>query len=553
MSLTPHERRRWDVLVDRAELGEPLGDEERAFIEAGAEADPSLRAELDGWDRMVDLLADEVGGELVDAEEAGLAAQVLATHRHRQSPAVPPAGPDTSPVPLTRRRARLGVLVAGGATALAIAAALLLALRPTPAPAPALETAQAEASPPTEPAPVPAPEVLPPAVAPRIAMLRGGGAAGSALAKDMAFGPGCLVYDEPWVVACTDGRVVRREAEEGGRVQVLELREGALQVTLDHLHEGRQFVVDAGATRITAIGTTFAVELAPEDAGPDAPEVTTSVLEGIVEVTYGANAVRRVTAGQAHFSGDIVSADLEPIAVVRQEALAGHRALAELWRTQPSNWGYVALEHDPGGRAVKAPAMVDGHDVGTGPLTLALAAGPHAVSSDGRSERLELSPGETATVSLQPRAEKVAARPSRKSPRRNGKTRKAAASASALLSQARAARKAGRFADAAALYESLLEHHPETPEARPVRVQLGDLRLSKLGDPAGALEAYRGYLASGGVQPLAPEARYGVVRSLRKLDRENEERTAIESFLRAHPADWRGEELRRRLDELPAG
>ncbi len=554
MSLTPHERRRWDVLVDRAELGESLTDQERDFVEVGAAADPTLRAELEGWDRMVDLLAAEVGGELVDAEEAGLAAQVLATHRHRQA-----SGPSTDSAlgnPRPNPRPRRALIVAGAVSVLSAAAAILMFVLPAGTHAPGPDTGP---TPTAELDPIPAPDTdtgapptaatpaaLPPAAAPRIAMLQGGGAAGSALAQDRAFGPGCLVYEEPWVVACTDGRVVRREAEEAGRMQVLELREGTLHVTLDHLHEGRQFVVGAGATRVTAVGTTFAVELAGADAAPDAPEVTTSVLEGVVEVTYGANAVRRVTAGQAHFSGDVVSGSLEPIEIVRQEALGRHRAMAELWRAEPRDWGYVALEHDPERDPVAA--VVDGHAMGPGALTIALAAGPHAIASDGRSERVELSPGETTTISLAPRRAAVRG-PSKK--HRSGKPAAAGPSAASLLADARAARKAGRFADAAALYEALIEQHPDAPESRPVRVQLGDLRLSKLDDAKGALEAYRAYLASGGVQPLAPEARYGVVRALRKLGRESEEREAIDAFLRAHPADWRGEELRRRLGSLP--
>jgi TolA-binding protein len=104
-------------------------------------------------------------------------------------------------------------------------------------------------------------------------------------------------------------------------------------------------------------------------------------------------------------------------------------------------------------------------------------------------------------------------------------------SAAELLRRAQELRQNARWSDAAAAYRRLQAAHPRSAEARAVHVSLGELLLTRLGDPSGALRAFEAY----GGGPLAQEARWGRIRALRALGRAAEAERAAEDFVRAYP------------------
>jgi tetratricopeptide (TPR) repeat protein len=123
-----------------------------------------------------------------------------------------------------------------------------------------------------------------------------------------------------------------------------------------------------------------------------------------------------------------------------------------------------------------------------------------------------------------------------------------AESAAELLARARQQRSSGSMKEAAKAYRRLIGEHPGSAEAHTARVALGQLELSSLGNPAGALTHFSEYLRRGG--PLDQEARYGQVRALGALGRTAEERRAIEAFLAKYPKAMQSAALKERLKTL---
>jgi tetratricopeptide (TPR) repeat protein len=118
-----------------------------------------------------------------------------------------------------------------------------------------------------------------------------------------------------------------------------------------------------------------------------------------------------------------------------------------------------------------------------------------------------------------------------------------------LLGRARALRAQGAFREAADAYRAAYASDRHGAEGRTALVALGGLLLSDLNDPAGALQAFDGYLAEHkGV--LTQEAEFGRIRALRALGRYESEKAAIQSFLGAHPEGPDAQVLRRRLESM---
>jgi TolA-binding protein len=117
-----------------------------------------------------------------------------------------------------------------------------------------------------------------------------------------------------------------------------------------------------------------------------------------------------------------------------------------------------------------------------------------------------------------------------------------------LLEQARALRGRGEFRKAAELYRKINAQNPKSASGSAALVSLGELSLSSLNDPRGALNAFNAYLSTGG--PLAQEALFGKARALRALNQRTEERRAIEQFIASYPDSPQSRVLKRRLAEL---
>jgi hypothetical protein len=76
-------------------------------------------------------------------------------------------------------------------------------------------------------------------------------------------------------------------------------------------------------------------------------------------------------------------------------------------------------------------------------------------------------------------------------------------------------------------------------------VSLGELLLSELADPAGALRSFESYLKAPGA--LTPEARYGRIRALGRLGRVAAEQAAIEQFVHDYPRSVQAANLKAKL------
>jgi ferric-dicitrate binding protein FerR (iron transport regulator) len=117
-----------------------------------------------------------------------------------------------------------------------------------------------------------------------------------------------------------------------------------------------------------------------------------------------------------------------------------------------------------------------------------------------------------------------------------------------LLEQARSLRGRGEFRKAADLYRRINEQNPRSASGSAALISLGELLLSSLNDPKGALNAFNAYLAGGG--PLAREALFGKARALRALNQRTEERRSIQQFIASYPDSPQSRVLQRRLTEL---
>jgi tetratricopeptide (TPR) repeat protein len=78
------------------------------------------------------------------------------------------------------------------------------------------------------------------------------------------------------------------------------------------------------------------------------------------------------------------------------------------------------------------------------------------------------------------------------------------------------------------------------------RVTLGNLLLENLGQPDQALHHFNQYLSSED-RSLAQECLFGKARALNALRRYDEERTALESFIRRFPNGIQIQKVRERL------
>ena len=118
----------------------------------------------------------------------------------------------------------------------------------------------------------------------------------------------------------------------------------------------------------------------------------------------------------------------------------------------------------------------------------------------------------------------------------------------ALLNDAQTWVAAGQTDEAMAAYRILIVRYPHSAEARASLVSLGRLSLAR-NEAAAALAEFDRYLVGGGGS-LEVEARYGRIRALQKLSRDDDERAAIVDFLERHGDSVHAAPLRARLSNL---
>ncbi len=120
--------------------------------------------------------------------------------------------------------------------------------------------------------------------------------------------------------------------------------------------------------------------------------------------------------------------------------------------------------------------------------------------------------------------------------------------AAGLLDHAQRLVSKGERKAALTAYRRLVERFSDSPEAKAAVVSLGRLELQQ-GRSQAALRHFDAYLARS-AGPLVEEARYGRIRALRRLGRQEQERRSIEAFLADHPDSLYASRLRKRAQEL---
>jgi len=316
------------------------------------------------------------------------------------------------------------------------------------------------------------------------------------------------------------------------------LESGRIAVDAHGLPRGDRFVVSVSAGEVRVTGTVFAVEVVGRQA-----EVR--VLEGSVVVAAGALPERALAAPQAMRIGADYARALTAAEAERDRRLAEWLAEGTVAAstTPPASVATPAVGVNTDRLAGEAAPVPSPTGAGTAASSAAMVAeSPRPAASDPAQLPHNRQPGggaaEAPASPFVPPTPAATALPP---------------TAIELLDGARRSRAAGDWQGAASAYEALVTRWPDSPEARVALVPLGELRLERLGDAAGALQTFDKYLAGPSSGALGEEASWGRIRALRSLGRAPEEAEALHAFLAAHPASLRAQEARQRLAELEGG
>ncbi len=361
-------------------------------------------------------------------------------------------------------------------------------------------------------------------------------------------GGACFSIEKATDVCLAAHSKLRLDALRAGKREVTLLAGRAVAALLPRAPE-RAFSIVSEGTRATAIGTMYAVERL------SSAKTQVTVLEGIVEVQGSSQAKRIAKDQNVLVSGGEVAA---PSPTTRSE-LAKHEATVApraLW--QAKSVGVLHVASEPEG----AQVFLSGVAVGSAPVSILLGIGVHEISleSEGYESAKSaprLTPGEVQRMVVplkrtpapelaQKDAHVGAMNPG--SPVTGNPVNDQPATILARLSRAREAMKAGKWQEAASIYESLRHAYPGSAESHTVLVTLGQLQLDRLKQPSQALRSFRAYLSVGG--PLSQEAQFGKIRALRQLGQGAEEREAISEYLSKFSGSADATNLRVRLSEL---
>ncbi|MBN2341783.1 MAG: FecR domain-containing protein [Deltaproteobacteria bacterium] len=114
-----------------------------------------------------------------------------------------------------------------------------------------------------------------------------------------------------------------------------------------------------------------------------------------------------------------------------------------------------------------------------------------------------------------------------------------------LLQEAREKKAARNWAGALAAYETIVRLYPGSAEGSSSLVAAGNLRL-KFGDAKGALAHFNTYLRNQ-TAPLKEEAMFGKIKSLRKLNNEAAELSAMRDFVSLFPGSLHAQSMQQRI------
>jgi hypothetical protein len=343
-------------------------------------------------------------------------------------------------------------------------------------------------------------------------------------------GQACLGLERSVVVCvATASEVIVRSLGDQQRV---ELVAGRLAARLNKQPVGKDFGVTTSLGTLVAVGTAFAVEVPFRGAAAGEAVAGDGVLSPELRVLEGTVRAETSELELLVHQGQELKLGTQVLETLDGGHAEGDRALlaaARLWSRGAEN--RLVLSSDP----PNASVTLDDVPLGPTPLSVDVLPGMHEV----KVQAAGYAALERAIVfSGAPISEHVVLKAD---PPRT-------VSPSGLLEQAREARQAGRFAQAAASYRELSERYGASTEAGAALLSLADLQLTQLNNPVQALASYGKYIRRGG--SLLQEAYYGHIRALRALGRAAEERREIETFLTKHPKSAYAAALKRRLLSL---
>jgi hypothetical protein len=178
------------------------------------------------------------------------------------------------------------------------------------------------------------------------------------------------------------------------------------------------------------------------------------------------------------------------------------------------------------------------------PPTAPSVASPVSPSAQGLADR-------TDEVPVEPPADKgLAVPPSEPAPVDAPLAHRPVPTARDLFASANMARHDDNGSRASALYRELLRRYPTSAEALVSRVSFGRLLLDRLGDPAGALAQFDGYLAQTAHTALAEEALFGRASALSQLGRPDAERQTWRTLLARYPSSVYADRARVRMGSI---
>lgn len=244
--------------------------------------------------------------------------------------------------------------------------------------------------------------------------------------------------------------------------------------------EQRRFSVLANGVEVRVTGTRFSVELNPGDN-----RVSVEVQRGSVEVRPpdGAGLPRRLVAGERWSGGVRPSTSKDP--VVDPVEAQSARAVAPGASATPQREALAAAGPRPPGDAPRS-----------------------ASASAASSQQNEPRPAS----SLQSK------------------------SARELLDHANAARRAGNIGEAVSAYELLLARHPGDARAGLAAFELGRLRMDRLGNMPGAVQALRQATTLAKDPGIREDAMARLVRAFDAMGADERCREAQAAYIKSFPA-----------------
>jgi ferric-dicitrate binding protein FerR (iron transport regulator) len=405
------------------------------------------------------------------------------------------------PIETARRSSRRPLLIAAAVSAAAAAAIAVLLVLP--------DTAPGGISP-EEPLAQGPPDLVEPPL-PDGPLLAAPPEAASSGRRVISVSPGTALW-------LGDDTVVDVEVLDESEAR-FRIEQGFAVAEIGPVDPGFRFVVHTPDGEVEARGTVFSVEVGSTG------RTRVRVAEGEVEIR------RKGRAAQAR----VLTAGLEAETASEAHRAASADALAAdlAFLFEPVEPPSVAAAPSPDPQdAAGAPIAARGSGRGPGPA----GSGEEPAAeraSDTRTpgaEEIE-EPTADSTVSLEDES---------------GHTPES------MVKLAQAYRSRRMFSAAARTYERLVTKFPGSPSAANALVALGQLELTNLAEPGAALEHFAAYLDRSPSGPLAAEARAGRARSLARLGRVSQLKSAARDYLASHPEGRAAAEMHRRLGDAHA-